>query len=854
MTKPAFRAALLAAAATSALAFPAAAFAAPNDAVTTPAAKDSATDTAAKDAAATPATDDQSTSANQKGQANDKQSLTSSDIIVTGSRTAESAPITASLTTTQPQSAVSRDYIDNTTATADVNELIALTPGVSISGAGNGYGLGETKATIRGFQDGEYNVTYDSIPFADTNNPTHHSTSFFPSNTIETVVVDRGPGNASQLGQASFGGNINMYSRGVKDQMGGQVEAILGNWNTFVARAELQSGAIDSLGGTRIVLTGQYLRSDGALTYSPVGSKNLYGKAVIPIGSANTLTIMSTWNRNYYYQSDVAKGATCGSATTAGGTSTTAVDASGNPLSQLTGQHCAATSDVGLYGRNFGLTNDPSLASYYRYNRTDKTTDFSYLRLQSDLGSGFSMDNRAYMYGYTNNTWSGNGSTTVKAVGGVPTYSSPSGGVIIGFGGAGTPASPFVAVKGPAADVLGYSKMNKYRVFGYIGQVDYDFSMGKIRVGGWYEYAVTDRHLVDFDMSTGMLSYNEKFNNGNGTAAQNALPPTSQADLSYVQHSTWNQYQLFGEFEFRPIASLSITPGVKYVHFNRSIDATVNQKTRLPLDTSATWTKTLPFLTINWQAMSNWSFYGQYAQGMYVPDLSSFYSSSGQLSTALDSLKPQTSTNYQVGTVWHGDKISIDADAYIINVNNKIGSCTTVGCDTTLLVNIGQVRYKGVEGQVSYMPVTGLTLFANGSYNYARSVTSGAQIAKAPFTTAAAGFIYRNGGFRLSFNQKYTGAQYATEFSGDPDLRLYRIKAYSIGDFAISQEIGKNLRLGVTVNNVFNSRAVTSIANSSSGAPSTTINGTSYQSGYGQLDQFNYLPPRSFQVSARLKF
>lgn len=837
MNRTAFRATLLAAAATSAFLLPAAAIAGPD---ATPAATKDADAGAAKDSSA-PATDDQSTSANQKGQANDKQSLTSSDIIVTGSRTAESAPITASLTTTQPQSAVSRDYIDNATATSDFNELIALTPGVSISGTGNGYGLGETKATIRGFQDGEYNVTYDSIPFADTNNPTHHSTSFFPSNTIETVVVDRGPGNASQLGQASFGGNINMYSRGVKDQMGGQVEAILGNWNTFVARAELQSGAIDSLGGTRIVLTGQYLRSDGALTYSPVGSKNLYGKAVIPIGSANTLTVMSTWNRNYYYQSDVLKGATCGSATkgyttvdpVTGKTVTfanAALGADGQPLSQLTGENCSTASNVGVYGRNYGLGNDPTQQDYWKYNRTDKTTDFSYLRLQSDLGSGFSMDNRAYMYGYTNNTWSGN-----------------TGNVVSGFSGAGTPASPYKAVAGPATDILGYSKMNKYRVWGYIGQVDYDFSMGKIRVGGWYEYAVTDRHNIDFDLTTGQPSYNEKANLG--TPATSALPSTTLANINYVQHSKWNQYQLFAEFEFRPIASLSITPGVKYVHFNRSIDAAVNQKTRLPLDTSATWTKTLPFLTVNWQAMTNWSFYGQYAQGMYVPDLSSFYSSSGQLSSALDSLKPQTTTNYQVGTVWHGDKISVDADAYIINVNNKIGTCTTTGCDTTLLVNIGQVRYKGVEGQVSYMPITGLTLFANGSYNYARSVTTGAQIAKAPFTTAAAGFIYRNGGFRMSFNQKYTGPQYATEFNGNPNLRLYRIKPYSIGEFAISQEI-KNLRLGVTVNNVFNSRAVTAIANSASGAP--TANG--FQSGYGQLDQFNYLPPRSFQVSARLKF
>ncbi|HEX8031824.1 MAG TPA: TonB-dependent receptor plug domain-containing protein, partial [Vicinamibacterales bacterium] len=602
---------------------------------------------AADDAAKNPPSADangQSTSANSAGQANDKQSLTSSDIIVTGSRTAESAPITASLTTTQPQSAVSRDFIDNTTATSDFNELIALTPGVSITGSGNGYGLGETKAVIRGFQDGEYNVTYDSIPFADTNNPTHHSTAFFPSNTIETVVVDRGPGNASQLGQATYGGNLNMYSRGVRDEMGGQVEAALGNWSTFLARAEFQSGKIASLNDTRIVLTGQYLRSDGALTYSPINSKNLYGKAVVPIGSSNTLTIMSTWNRNFYYQSDIAKGATCGSATTTGLGQTTAADASGNMLTQLTGQNCAATSDVGTYGRNFGMTNNPALASYYKYNRTDKTTDFSYIRLQSDLASGLSMDNRAYMYGYTNNTLSGNGITSVKvdAKNDVPVFSLKSTGVVTDFNGDGTPASPYKAVTS-ATDVLGYSKLNKYRVWGYIGQLNYDFSLGKIRLGGWYEYAVTDRHIVDLDMTTGGYSYNEQFNNGDGSAAQSLRPPTSQANLQYVQHSKWNQFQLFAEFEFHPIQSLAITPGVKYVDFKRSVDAVLNQKARAPIDTSATWTKTLPFLTVNWQAMTNWSFYGQYAQGMYVPDLSSFYSTSGSLSTALDALKPQTS-------------------------------------------------------------------------------------------------------------------------------------------------------------------------------------------------------------------
>ncbi|WP_163086855.1 hypothetical protein, partial [Acinetobacter baumannii] len=75
------------------------------------------------------------------------------------------------------------------------------------------------------------------------------------------------------------------------------------------------------------------------------------------------------------------------------------------------------------------------------------------------------------------------------------------------------------------------------------------------------------------------------------------------------------------------------------------------------------------------------------------------------------------------------------------------------------------------------------------------SVTTGAQIAKAPFGTAAAGFVYRDQGFRLSFNQKYTGPQYATEFSGNPNLRLYRSTPYSVGEFAMSQEVGEHFRL-----------------------------------------------------------
>jgi len=45
-------------------------------------------------------------------------------------------------------------------------------------------GGGEMKADSASFQDGEFNITYDGVAWGDTNGPSHHSNSFFPSSTI----------------------------------------------------------------------------------------------------------------------------------------------------------------------------------------------------------------------------------------------------------------------------------------------------------------------------------------------------------------------------------------------------------------------------------------------------------------------------------------------------------------------------------------------------------------------------------------------------------------------------------------------------------------------------------------------
>jgi iron complex outermembrane receptor protein len=121
----------------------------------------------------------------------------------------DQAPSQASLVASEPQSIISNEFIQNNLSpTANYIDIMALTPSVWTVDP-NGPGLMENIATfIRGFQDGQFNVTFDGIPWGDSNDFTHHSTSYFMAQDIGTVVVDRGPGNAATLGDATFGGTV----------------------------------------------------------------------------------------------------------------------------------------------------------------------------------------------------------------------------------------------------------------------------------------------------------------------------------------------------------------------------------------------------------------------------------------------------------------------------------------------------------------------------------------------------------------------------------------------------------------------------------------------------------------------
>jgi iron complex outermembrane receptor protein len=686
------------------------------------------------------------------------------------------APTQSSLYATQPQSVITREFIEQSVApTAEYSRVVVIAPSLS-GNSSNGPGLSETKIIMRGFGDDQYNITFDGIPWGDTNNPAHHSTSFFPASVIGGAVVERGPGNASNIGFATFGGSINLFSKKPSAERLTAVFGSIGNWNTQLYGISHETGKIAEWGDATVQLNVQNLTSDGYMTESGVKSDNVTLKFERKLGSDSVFTFFASTNYIKYFQNDNGNGPTL--------------------------------AQVAQFGKNYALNLDPTSFNFKDFNYTFKNTDFEYARIRTRWNDRTTSEATVYTYAYNNQTIS---STT-------PT----------GLGVAGTKFGPT-----GNKDIPGIDKQNKYRVLGGIFKAERSFDLGLLRAGAWIEHSDTDRHQYDIDLTL--------------NRARNPIESTAPFDVKFDQLSKIDSFQPFAEFEFEPMRGLLVTPGLKTVQITRSVDAMVNQTTRVPQNASVDYKTTLPFLTVNKQLAEGLAAYGQYAQGFQIPDLKSFYIAD----PTKNSSEPQLSTNYQIGIIGKSNKFVWDADLYQIDFKNKYVSNGLTGTAASY-INIGGATYKGVEAQATYMVINGVALYANGSYNKATATDSGKQISGAPLMTAGLGVIYNSGPWGSSLIHKRTGVTYQKDFTPSAPNQayydFYRLHSYDNTDFGVSYNFGKvfsatkSTKLQLNIFNVFNQQRVTSI----SAGSSTAINSAS--------DQYLFQAQRSFQVSGKFEF
>ncbi|NNM82733.1 MAG: TonB-dependent receptor [Burkholderiales bacterium] len=628
------------------------------------------------------------------------------------------APTQGSLVATEPQSVISQQYIQtNTTGASNYTDIAQIAPSVwSVSPNGAG-GSDWPGLSMRAFQDGQYNVTFDGIPFADGADFTHHVSSYFMSQDTGNVVVDRGPGNAATIGDATFGGTIAIHSKDPGQDAAFTPYVSAGSFNTRMAGVQFDTGVMQNYGYSSGFVDYKNYSTDGFLNNDHSQRGNLFMKFIKPISDNTAIKLVAMQNTT---QQNFSLGATA--------------------------------AEIAQYGSRFGLSQDPNNSYFIGYNQDKFTSDFEYIDLNTRQGSWL-LDNKLYTFAYRHDGLS-----------------------------AGTdPLATIAAQNLAGSPQIG---LTQYRSYGDVFRATDRIGLSDLKFGLWID---RQNHLSWTNNIT--------------------QPGSIYVSTNQAENSNDTTIQPYVEYAWRPTTNLTVTPGVKFNSFTRNYNASMDPTAGGPLNYSKTWTATLPSLDAHYYLADNWSVYGQVAKGFTPPPLQSFnYSNSVQF------INSQTTTNYQAGSVWKSDKLTLSGDVYYIDNSNAIQSYTN-NQGLTVFSNAGVARYKGFEGEATYYIGSGFSVYGNYTRNEASIFAQ-----NAPNSTAAAGLIYaKEKRIYASLIAKEIGQRYsgfgAVDANGNPIAPIH-MGSYTVVNFNTTYSIrhlfdwSQETKIQLMVNNLLNKTGI----------------------------------------------
>jgi iron complex outermembrane receptor protein len=583
---------------------------------------------------------------------------------------AVAAPSQSSLTARSAQSLISNEYVRNyTSPISDFSQVIQMAPG-TFSVSANGPGLSDTKTFFRGFADGFYSMTFDGIPFNDTNDPTHHSWVFFPAQTIGSTVFDRSPGTAATIGPSTYGGSVNLLSRSLpaRQEIAGTIS--YGSFNTRLFEAEFDSGQLGGSGRSRLLVDAHMMRSDGYQTYNDQRRNAFSAKYQFAKSSDTVFTGFASVM---------------------------------NLQSNTPNQKGATRSQIAQFGDNFLMTGDPASPLYYRYNFYNIPTHFEYFGVRTDLGHGWSLDDKVYTMGYHNKQ---------------------------NYNGATISATS-------ATD-----KLNSYWKVGNILPVTYVAKTGVFRTGLWTEYASTDRYQTPSDPRTWVDAALPNFHEMFGTTT----------------------VQPYAEYSWKAARALTITPGIKFAYYKQDFTQfadngkTVGNLGGAPfVEHAAEYHSWLPSFDAHYLIHPFWSVYAQYGQGQNVPPTSIFDVQGANVAIVP---KPILTNTGQVGSVWKSNRATLDVNYYYIHFENNYTSTVDPVTGETNYYLSSQSVTKGFEAESTILVGGGFAVYLNGTFGSARYTDTLLWVPNAPSDIETIGATYNRGSWNLGFFSKRIGQMY----------------------------------------------------------------------------------------------
>jgi iron complex outermembrane recepter protein len=712
----------------------------------------------------------------------------------------------ASLDTESAQSFIGSEFIRNfTPATTDFSELINIAPG-TISYNPNGVGLGQGTMYFRGFVDGDYNITWDGIPFNDSNNPTHHSWAFFPGPWIGGVNFDRSPGTASTVGQATYGGSINLLSREIPSEQSIQPQVSYGSFNTLLVDGQYNTGMLGPHKNLGLTLDAHHMTSDGFQTLNDLQRNAGDIKVFYKLSDRTTITGYSGVVRLFGNAPNVS----------------------------------AYRSQISAYGWNYLMQNNDSTSAFYQaYNRNTVPTDFEYVGFHSSLNHGWQVDVKPYTYSYNNAQYYANDNPNDET--GLATGTNGTSGWII-------EANCSIAVNDANGKIApcAIDKLNSYRKYGETSTVSQTSKYGVFRAGIWYEWATSNRYQIPSDPIT----------------------HTDQAVPNFHENYWTNSYNPYAEFQWHATNKLTVTVGDKYAFYTLDFKQfadngkVVGNLNGAPFVTSSGGSgANLPSASANYRLASFWSVYGQYGKGDEIPPTSVFDVTGGGKEVPKIPT-PQLTNTYQFGTVLKLNRMTLDADYFHVKFQNnyipfQVADPNKPGFDLNEYFLGPDSFTQGFEVEANTSLGYGFNVYANGTVGKANytgtGVPSGLNVADTPAYTQGLGVTYQAHGMDLGLIEKRVGGYYND--NGSYHNQAY-VAPYNNVNLFLNYTIRKfpmfdGTKVSFSINNLFNSENFTDIFPFNSPTPVGT---SAYlaTTAVSPLDQINLTSGRSFVISFKM--
>ncbi len=754
------------------------------------------------------------------------------------------------------RSTVTEEFLETQVAGQSIMQSINLLPGVSFTN-NDPYGSSGGNLRLRSFDGPRISVTFDGMPLNDTGNYAIYTNQLLDSEIIEKTTVNLGTTDVDSPTASATGGTINILSRKPSDvfKLTGVVSG--GSFNDRRIFTSIDTGMLTD-SGTSAFLAASYQKYDKFKGPGSLEKWQFNGKLYQPIGDRDFISIGFHWNRN--------RNSAYRSLSTA--------DIAGSPL----GTKLDYDTTCALSTPRPGVADvDPASCTNYIGQRVNPSNTGN-IRIQSSFhimdNLQLTIDPNFQYVLATGGTTTGTTSETDARLRGTKTTG-------IDLNGDGDtldtirlydPSVTNTYRYGVTASLI-YRFMETQAV-----RASYTLDYGRHRQTGdaatlqsngdpWalfphydrvHEALSNDGLPFRFRDRFSIAELNQFSGSYSGAFFDNQIKVDAGLRLPYF-HRELNQY-CYTQSGTSNAYCTTQAPGAPnalgYVTFAGS--ATQYLK---PFSATRDYDKALPNFGVSYRPDAGASmFYASFSQGLSAPRTDDLYSANlppgGSQVAQIPNVQPETTDAYEVGYRYQTSKLITSLALWKIDYKNRIVSSFDPITLLSVARNIGPVDLYGVDGEVGFSPLDGLTVYASGSYDHSKLInnfqvsattfapTAGKKLVETPDWTFSLRGQYEIGDFQFGAQLKYTGDRFSTDVNDEvaPAYTLVDLDArYNLTQLGL-----KNTFVQFNVTNLFDKAYFGSI--------SSRTTAVSTVPGYSGLPTYNIGSPRTIQGSIHVEW